>query len=112
PTGRRRPRSVDVSEGMRRTDAQVASVLRAVTYPVRRTPWRSDPAGARDEVVQFCADDLGLPIVGTQPKPAPRTKDKFSWSDHLRNALLMLPFGFMFFEQVYRIDPDGVRAHL
>jgi hypothetical protein len=24
----------------------------------------------------------------------------------------MLPFGFMFFEQVYRIDPDGKRAHL
>jgi hypothetical protein len=40
------PQSVFVFDQMRRTDAQVASVLRAVTLPVRRTPWRIDPAGA------------------------------------------------------------------
>lgn len=106
------PQSVFVYDAMRKTDAQVASVLRAVTLPVLRTPWRIDPAGARPEVVELIADDLGLPIVGQQPKPQPRTKDRFSWTDHLRQALLMLPFGFAFFEQVYRIDPDGSRAHL
>src|SRR6478672_2017331 len=106
------PQSVFVYDQMRKTDAQVASVLRAVTLPVLRTPWRVDPAGARDEVVQLVADDLGLPIVGEQPKPPPRSKDRFSWSEHLRQALLMLPFGFAFFEQVYRIEPDGSRAHL
>ena len=55
------PLSVGVYDRMRRQDAQVASVLRAVTLPVLRTPWRIDPAGARDEVVQRVHQDLGLP---------------------------------------------------
>ncbi|MEO3929248.1 DUF935 family protein [Micromonosporaceae bacterium B7E4] len=104
------PRSVHVYDQMRRQDAQVASVLRAVTLPVRRTPWRIDPAGARDEVVQLVADDLGLPVVGQQPRPTARTRDRFSWPEHLREALLMLPFGHSYFEQVYRIQ--GGRARL
>jgi hypothetical protein len=104
------PMSVQVYDQMRRTDAQVASVLRAVTLPVRRTPWRIDPAGAAPEVVQFVAENLGLPIVGEMPGPSPRTRDRFSWPEHLREALLMLPFGHMFFEQVYRVDGD--RAYL
>jgi hypothetical protein len=104
------PQSVWVYDQMRTQDAQVASVLRAVTLPVRRTPWRIDPAGARARVVQLVADDLGLPIVGKPPRKTPRTRDRFSWQEHLREALLMLPFGHMFFEQVYRIEGD--RAHL
>ena len=105
------PQSVTVYDQMRRQDAQVASVLRAVTLPVRRTPWRIDPAGAKARVTQFVADELGLPVVGKNPKPAPRTRDRFSWAEHLQQALLMLPFGHMFFEQVYRVGDDG-RAHL
>lgn len=106
------PQSITVYDQMRRTDSQVASVLRAVTLPVRRTPWRIDPNGARDEVVQLVADDLGLPIVGRQPEKLPRTKDRFSWSEHLRLALLMLPMGASYFEQVYRVEDDATRAHL
>lgn len=103
------PQSSFVYDQMRRQDAQVVSVLRAVSLPIRRTPWRIDAAGARDEVVQLVAEDLGLPIVGQDPKPLPRTKDRFSWPDHLREALLMLPFGHMFFEQVYRIVNEQAR---
>lgn len=106
------PQSVQIYDQMRSQDAQVASVLRAVTLPVRRTPWRIDPAGARARVVQLVAEDLGLPVVGKQPKAAPRTRDRFSWQEHLRDALLMLPFGHMFFEQVYRVDDGGARARL
>lgn len=106
------PQSVYVYDQMRRTDSQVASVLRAVTLPVRRTPWRIDPAGARARVVKFVADDLGLPIVGKTPTVAPRLKDRFSWPEHLRQALLMLVFGHYYFEQVYRVDGDGAAAHL
>lgn len=103
------PLSVDVFDKMRRSDSQVASVLRAVTLPVRRTPWRLDPAGARPEVAQLIAEDLGLPLVGADPEePTPRrARDRFSWPEHLRMALLMLPFGHMFFEQTVRIDDDG-----
>ncbi|GAA2516727.1 phage portal protein family protein [Winogradskya humida] len=107
------PRSVAVFDAMRSQDSQVASVLRAVTLPVRRTPWRIDPAGAREDVVRLVAEDLGLPVVGDSLPVTPplRTRDRFSWADHLRQALLMLPFGHMYFEQVYRLDTDS-RARL
>lgn len=105
------PRNIEVYDKMRRQDAQVMSVLRAVTLPIRRTTWRLDPNGARDEVVQLVADDLGLPIQGKPAASTPRTRDRFSWKDHLRLALLMLPFGHAYFEQVYRIDESG-RARL
>ena len=87
------PQSVEIYDAMRKQDAQVGSVLEAVTRPVLRTPWRLNPAGARMEVVEFVADDLGVPIVGQNPTPSPRTKGRFSWLEHLELALLMLPFG-------------------
>lgn len=105
------PLSVRVYDAMRRQDAQAASVLRAVTLPVRRTQWRVDPAGARPEVAELVADDLGLPLVGAQPTVLARTRDRFSWAEHLQLALLMVAYGHMYFEQVYRIDDLG-RARL
>lgn len=102
------PKNVEIYDRMRRQDGQVISVLRAVTLPIVRTPWRLDPNGARPEVVEFVADNLGLPIVGEEPKAAPRTRDRFSWAEHLRLALLQLTFGHSFFEQVYRLDDAGM----
>lgn len=101
------PKNIEVYDQMRRTDAQVGSVLRAVTLPIRRTQWRLDPNGARPEVVALVAEDLGLPVLGSPPSTASRTRGRFSWDEHLRLALLMLPFGHSFFEQVYRIDDAG-----
>lgn len=106
------PENLTVYDAMRRQDAQVGSVLRAVTHPIRRTEWWIDPNGARDEVVEHVARDLGLPIRGREPVSMPRLRDRFSWADHLRLALLMLPFGHMAFEQVYRIDEATDLAHL
>lgn len=105
------PFSVAVFDRMRRQDAQVTSVLRAVTLPVLRTPWRIDPAGARDEVVERVRQDLNLPVVGAEEVAPLRTKDRFSWDEHLFHALISLPIGHMFFEQQYRIEADGY-AHL
>lgn len=106
------PLSVQVFDRMRRQDAQVRSVLRAVTLPVLRTGWRVAPSGARDEVVELVAEDLGLPVVGASEEASPRrTRDRFSWPEHLRMALLSLPLGHMPFEQVARIDGRG-RARL
>lgn len=61
--------------------------------------------------MQHVADDLGLPIVGAGPRPVLRTVDRFSWGKHLQHALLMIVYGHMFFEQLYRIDDQG-RARL
>jgi hypothetical protein len=106
------PDNLAVYDAMRKQDAQVGSVLRAVTHPVRGTAWRLDPNGARDDVVDHVARDLGLPVRGREDVAPGRTRDRFSWAEHLRHALLMLPFGHMFFEQVYRVDDATGLAHL
>ena len=95
------PLSLEIYDQMRRQDAQVMSVLRAVTLPIQRTTWRVDPAGAKATVTKFVADDLGLPILGKTPKPALRIANRFNWDEHLEHALLMLPFGHSFFEKVF-----------
>lgn len=105
------PKSIDQFDRMRREDPQVMSVLRAVMLPIQRAEWALDDTGVRPEVAQHVAADLGLPIKG-KPFEAPlRSKGRFSWKDHLRLALLSLPFGHSVFEQVYRIDERGL-AHL
>ena len=106
------PLSIGVFDRMRRQDAQVASVLRAVQSPIIRTQWRIDGSGCSEDVTRFVAENLGLPIVDDDTdddhRAAMRGRERFSWDDHVRLALLMLPFGHMFFEQVYRpLDEAG-----
>lgn len=103
------PLSVRVYEQMRRQDAQITSVLRAVMLPVRRTPWRIDPADARPEVVELIARDFGLPVKGGEADfVRTRTRGRFSWAEHLQLALLHIQYGHMFFEQVYTVGDDGL----
>lgn len=103
------PLSVSVFDKMRKQDAQVSSVLRAVTSPIIRTRWMLDGTGCREEVVRFVADNLGLPIRDDDKpddsKAKLRGRARFSWDAHVRLALLMLPFGHSFFEQLY-FPPD------
>jgi hypothetical protein len=105
------PLSVEVYDKMRRQDSQVGSVLRAVTAPITRTQWRLDGTACDREVVESVALSLGLPIEGDEPEQDPTTRmrgrDRFSWDEHLRLALLMLPFGHSYFEQVYRFDAEA-----
>ena len=106
------PRSVAVYHRMR-TDSQVASVLRAVTLPIIRTTWELDADGCHPEVVALVSDDLGLPVKGeATQRRRNRTRDRFSWADHLRLALLSQVYGHAVFEQVYRLDDHGmIRLH-
>lgn len=112
------PYAIGVYDRMRRTDAQVISLLRAVNLTIRGRRWRLDPNGADDRVVDLLASDLGLPVIGQQEpeqvtaRQAERTRDRFSFDDHLRLALLSLAYGHMMFEQVYRIEDDGSRFGL
>jgi len=105
------PLSIPVYDQMHRQDAQIRSVLRAVVLPIQRTDWWVEPNGARDEVVQHVADDLNLPVKGQEPTSKRRTRDRFSWFDHLRLALLMCRYGHSIFEQQARVGDDG-RVHL
>lgn len=101
------PLSVLVYDRMRRQDAQVGSTLRAMIGPIVNTQTRVDGTGCRDEVTLDVATNFGLPIVSEGDEDYTerlRGRDRFNWKQHKRLALLMLPFGHSFFEQVYRYD--------
>ncbi len=106
------PNSVRTYTRMDRSDARVRSVLRAVGLPIRRTAWRIDPNGARDEVVEFVASEMGLPIASEDATDAlkrnkSRIKGRFSWQRHLQQALLQLKFGHSVFERTFIVGADG-----
>ena len=102
------PNSIHTYTRMGREDARIASVLRAIGLPIRRTTWRIRQNGASDEVTQFIATNLGLPIEGdNEDHPTPRTRDRFSWPQHLQQALTAQQYGHAVFEQVYRIEGSG-----
>jgi hypothetical protein len=105
------PNSINTYTAMR-TDAQIASLLLAFTLPIRRYRWYIDPNGTRDEVAEDVANDFNLPIEGQDQKPATRRRDRFSHDRHLFHALLMLTWGSMYFEQVYRFDEASKRFRL
>lgn len=110
------PECINTYDRMEREDAQVTSVLTAVQLPIRRTQWRVQPNGARPEVVELIARDLGLPIEGQSAEqedaPRGRTRGRFSWTTHLEQAMSMFQFGHAFFEQVARYDDSDGLFHL
>lgn len=106
------PLSVRVFEQMARQDPQIVSVMRACSLPIRRARWSIDPNGAKKRVTELVANDLGLPIKGKKHKPRIRSKNRFSWQEHLRHALLCQRYGHMFFETVYRYDESDGYYHL
>lgn len=91
------PVSTEVYDRMRRSDGQVAAVLQAMKLPIRSTKWSIDPdKDAKDHTAaQHIADFIKANLMGGM---------KYSWDDHLREALTMLDFGFSVFERVYRYD--------
>jgi hypothetical protein len=105
------PMSVQTYSRMR-TDPQIAAVLKGYTYPLRSATYAINPKGCRDEVVQMCADAWGLPIAGSNDDPGPARRRGVQWADHLRVALLMLPFGFSPFAIRYDIGGTPLRATL
>lgn len=93
-------------------DPQVASVVRAVKSPLLRSKRRIDPTGARDEVVDLVANDLGLPVVGQPERPPVRRKGRFSWREHIKLVLSAPFYGAAFFEQEARYNPGDGLQHL
>ncbi|WP_078316214.1 hypothetical protein [Mycobacterium sp. D16Q16] len=106
------PLSVWTYTRMVREDARISSVLRAIGLPIRRTAWRIRQNGASDEVTEFIARNLSLPIEGAadEDEPQARTRGRFSWDKHLQQALMALRYGHSVFEQVYRLEGEGANA--
>jgi hypothetical protein len=71
-----------------RQDAQIASLLLAFTLPIRRYRWFVDPNGARDQVVDWVAQNLNLPIEGQEDALQGRRRDRFRHDRHLFHTLL------------------------
>lgn len=92
-----------------RNDPAVAAVLSAVMLPIRRATWAVDPTGCRDQVAQMVADDLGLPVLGTNAPTAARTRG-VSWPEHLRGALMYLVYGHSAWEML--ADTSSGQARL
>ncbi|WP_020393462.1 phage portal protein family protein, partial [Kribbella catacumbae] len=105
------PWSIAVYDRMRKTDTQVATLLRAITLPILSADWHLDDTGVEPEVSLFVRTELGLP---DPDEPQARIdRQGIVWRDHLRMSLLNLAYGFMPFEQVYEIggprpDQQGI----
>lgn len=95
-----------------RKDPQISAVLKAYTYPLRMGTYGINPKGCRDEVARFVADAWGLPIVGDNDGPGPARRRGVQWKNHMRVALLMLPFGFSPFAIRYDVGGNPIRATL
>jgi len=101
------PQSVQVWDTMRRTDSQVGSILRAITLPIKRARWQLAGDDVRPEIIDFVRTELGLGELEGRRR---RRRHGVVWHEHLRDALLMLPLGFMAFEQVYLPEMGGEAA--
>lgn len=91
-----------------RADAQTGGLYYGSTMPIRRYRWYLKENGSRPEIVQHLADDFRLPIKGKEGRPLGRSKNRFSWPDHLRQLMLAMVYGHMYFEQVGEIGEDGL----
>ncbi|MFB5192662.1 phage portal protein family protein [Alicyclobacillus fastidiosus] len=91
------PKSTYIYDEMRRSDGQIAAVLAAVTLPIRSTKWYVAPdENAKDkQLAEEIADFIEDNLFGGM---------RYSFDDHLREALLMRVFGFSVFEIVWRYD--------
>jgi hypothetical protein len=98
------PLSAAVYDRMRKSDGQHAAVMRAIRYPILRTDWQLTGDDVAPDVMAFVASELGL--TGRKGR-ARRRRQGVSWLEHVREVLLMLPFGFMPFEQVYEVAPPS-----
>ncbi len=103
------PESTAIYDRMRKTNGQVAALLRAINHPIIGTKWSLASEGVPPEIVTFVETELGL---GEDDNGNPIAYN-VRWRDHLREALLALPFGFMPFERVYQVGapyPEQIAA--
>lgn len=93
------------------TSPQVAGVFSSVVQTILGTGWRLDGTGCRPEIVQHCARDLAVPIVGANDQDDSTllpVEDKFSWDEHVEIAIdEYLRYGHSIFEQKAIGGPDG-----
>lgn len=93
------PHNIPVYDEMRTTDGQIGSLLNAASLPILAASWRLEGADVRPEVMAFVKNGIGLVYAGETLNR--RRRQGIVFSEHLKQACLFMPFGFMPFEQVY-----------
>jgi hypothetical protein len=90
--------AITTYDKMRKSDGVVQAALLACELPIRAAKWYVEPASEDKldiEVAEFVSQSLFENMTIT-------------WDDFLRQALLMLPFGFSVFEKVFtNVDFNG-----
>jgi hypothetical protein len=102
------PSNVSTYAKMRR-DPQIAATLNAYMLPIRAAKWAVNPEGCRTEVVQYVADQWGLPVLGKDTKKAGFRRRGVIFKEHLRAALLHLVYGHSPFAYAGEITGDPTR---
>ena len=85
---------VRVFDVMRKQDGTVKAIMNACTLPIMRANWFVTPTTDDEkdlEIAKFVSEALFERMDQT-------------WDDFLRQALLLLPFGVMAFEKVFKIE--------
>ncbi|AMM44466.1 portal protein [Arthrobacter phage BarretLemon] len=95
------PQSIPVFDAMRTTEGQIGSLLKAATLPIMRASWRLEGKDVNKNVTKLVEQNIGLTKPGESL--ARRRRNGIVFKEHLQQACLMLPFGFMPFEQVYDV---------
>lgn len=86
---------------MRRSDSQVHAALEVVKLPIRTATYEVAPSDPNDPEAVMIAKFVEWVLF---------TGMATSWDDVIRQALLMLDFGFMLFEKVWTVQEDGPYA--
>ena len=85
--------AISTYDKMRKSDGVVKAALLACELPIRAANWYVEPVSeekADQEVAEFVSQCLFENM-------------SITWDDFLRQALLMLPFGFSVFEKVFKM---------
>ncbi len=87
-------KGLETMDKMRRGDGQVKASLLACTLPLLVANWDIEPASSSPKDVEI-ADSLRHNLFEDM---------SITWDNFLRQALLCLPFGFMVFEKVWKMQ--------
>lgn len=101
--------AIQIYEQMIRNDAQIFAMTQLLELPIRRATWSIEPASddPRDkEIASFVESCLFHDMRYTTSEGRSLTQ---KWDDILRHILMMLRYGFMAFEKVYRIEDGWVK---
>lgn len=96
------PAGADTFERMRTSDTQVRKQLRGVIYPILAADWKIElPKGMEESKPhQEAKEFLEAAVLGIGPQN--QWYPDFTFRQHMREALTMLPFGFSTFETAWK----------